>query len=169
MLSFDIGALQDHAAHVDGFLADDDGVWEAGDPTPASAVHATGRLSPAGSGRYYWSGRIEGTVEGACRRCLTTLSAPVREDVHFIFAETEDAEAEDPDVFALPAGSHQVDLRPAIREQWLLSAPRFVLCRDDCKGLCAQCGADLNTARCTCQAEVDSRWDALRKLRGEAR
>jgi uncharacterized protein len=169
MLCFDIGALQDHAAHVDGFLAVDDGVWEEGDPTPASAVHATGRLSPAGSGRYYWSGRVEGTVEGACRRCLITLSAPVREDVHFIFAETEDAEAEDPDVFPLPAGSHQVDLRPAIREQWLLSAPRFVLCRDDCKGLCAQCGADLNTAPCTCQAEVDSRWDALRKLRGEAR
>src|SRR5687767_14773994 len=128
MLSFDIGALQDRAARVDGFLAEDDTVWQEGDPKPASAVHVTGRLSPAGSGRYYWSGRIEGTVEGACRRCLTPLSAPVREDVHFLFAETDDAETEDPDVFALPAGSSQVDLRLAIREQWLLSAPSFALC-----------------------------------------
>ena len=169
MLSFDIGALQEHAARVDGFLAHDDPVWQDADPKPARAVHATGRLSQAGSGRYYWSGRIEGTVAGACRRCLTPLSAPVREDVHFVFAETEDAEVDDPDVFALPAGAHHVDLRPAIREQWLLSAPAFALCRDDCKGLCARCGADVNTAPCMCEAEVDSRWDALRKLRGEAR
>ena len=169
MLSFDIGALQDHAARVDGFLAEDNAVWQDGDPKPAGAVHATGRLSPAGSGQYYWKGRIEGTVAGACRRCLTTLSAPVREDVHFIFAETDDAEAEDPDIFPLPPGAHQVDLRPAIREQWLLSAPRFALCRDDCKGLCARCGADLNAGQCACEAEVDSRWDALRKIRGEAR
>jgi uncharacterized protein len=169
MLSFDIGSLQEHAARVDGFLAEDDAVWQEGDPKPASPIHVTGRLSKAGSGRYYWSGRIEGAVEGSCRRCLTTLSAPVREEVHFIFAETDDAEADDPDVFALPAGAHQIDLRPAIREQWLLSAPTFALCRDDCKGLCPRCGADLNVVPCTCEAETDSRWDALRKLRGEAR
>ena len=169
MLSFDIGALQEHAARVDGFLGQDDAVWQEGDPLPASPVHATGRLSSAGSGRYYWSGRIEGSVAGSCRRCLTAISAPVQENVHFIFAETDDAEAEDPDVFALPAGTHEVDLRPAIREQWLLSATPFALCRDDCKGLCARCGADLNSAPCACEAEVDSRWEALRKLRGEAR
>jgi len=169
MLSFDIGALQEQAARVDGFLSRDDAVWQEGDPRPETAVHATGRLSSAGSGRYYWSGRIEGVVEGACRRCLTGLSAPVREDVHFIFVETDDAEAEDPDVFALPASAHSVDLRPAIREQWLLSAPTFALCREDCKGLCPKCGADLNTADCTCEPEVDSRWEALRNLRGEAR
>jgi uncharacterized protein len=169
MLSFDMGTLQDHAARVNGFLAVDDAVWQTGDPTPASPIHATGRLSKAGAGRYYWSGRLEGTATGACRRCLTPLSAPVREDVHFIFAETDDAEAEDPDVFALPAGARQLDLRPAIREQWLLSAPSFALCREDCKGLCVRCGADLNAASCTCEPEVDSRWDALRKLRGEAR
>lgn len=169
MLSFDIGALQEHAARIDGALSKDDAVWQEGDPRPESAVHATGRLSSAGSGRYYWSGRIEGVVEGACRRCLTSLTAPVSEEVHFIFAETDDAEAEDPDVFALPAGARQVDLRPAIREQWLLSAPTFALCREDCKGLCAGCGADLNMASCTCAPGVDSRWEALRKLRGEAR
>ena len=169
MLSFDIGALQEHAARVDGFLAEDDAVWQEGDPRPASPVHATGRLSAAGAGRYYWSGHIEGTVAGSCRRCLTPVSAPVGEDVHFIFAETDDAEAEDPDVFALPAGARQVDLRPAIREQWLLSAPLFALCRPDCKGLCARCGADLNVGPCSCEAELDRRWDALRKLRGEAR
>jgi uncharacterized protein len=169
MLSFDIGALQDHAARVDGFLSEADPVWREGDPIPASPVHATGRLSSAGSGRYYWSGRIEGTVAGTCRRCLTATSAPVREDVHFIFVETDDAEAEDPDVFALPPGAHEVDLRAAIREQWLLSATPFAVCREDCKGLCPRCGADLNSSSCACEPEVDSRWETLRKLRGEAR
>jgi uncharacterized protein len=167
MLSFDIGALQENAARVDGFITEDDVLWREGDPRPASPVHATGRLSRAGPGRYYWSGRIEGTVAGACRRCLRSLSAPVHEEVHFIFAETDDAEADDPDVFALPAGAHQIDLRPAIREQWLLSAPSFALCREDCKGLCPRCGADLNAGACTCEPEADSRWVALRKLRGQ--
>ena len=169
MLSFDIGGLEEHAARVDGLLAIDDAVWQDGDPRPASPVHASGRLSRAGAGRFYWSGLIEGTVAGSCRRCVTILTAPVREDVHFIFAETDDAEAEDPDVFALPAGARQIDLRPAIREQWLLSAPPFALCREDCKGLCARCGADLNAGACSCEPDVDSRWDALRKLRGQAR
>src|SRR5688572_14794050 len=169
MLSFDIGALQEQAARVDGFLSRDDAVWQEGDPRPETAVHATGRLSSAGSGRYYWTGLIEGVAEGACRRCFTGLSAPVPEDVHFTFAEPDDPEAEIPDVCALPPTACSVDLRLAIREQWLLSASTFAMCREDCKGLCPKSGADLNTADCTCEPEVDSRWEALRNLRGEAR
>jgi uncharacterized protein len=169
MLSFDIGGLQDAAARVDGLLSRDDAVWEEGDPMPASDIHATGRLSKAGSGRYYWSGRIEGQAAGACRRCLTTISAPVKEEVHFIFVEADDEDADDPDVFTLPAGAHHVDLRPAIREQWLLSAPLFAVCREDCKGLCPRCGVDVNEGPCSCgESEIDSRWAALRNVRDDA-
>jgi uncharacterized protein len=53
-----------------------------------------------------------------------------------------------------------------VREQWLLAVPTFLLCRDDCKGLCPTCGVDLNAGECQCppQITVDSRWDALRAV-----
>ena len=52
---------------------------------------------------------------------------------------------------------------------WLLVAPAFVLCREDCKGLCANCGADLNAGACACPPATDSRWDALRAARPDSR
>jgi uncharacterized protein len=168
MLSFDIRSIESHAAQVDGWLAPDDPVWEDDDALPAAAVHAIGRLSTAGAGRYYWSGRVEGQATVQCRRCLTVVAAPVAEDVHVFFSVLDDDAADDPDVFTLPARAAEIDLRPAIREQWLLAAPAYALCREDCKGLCPRCGADLNGGACDCPPETDSRWGALRQLRSDA-
>jgi uncharacterized protein len=165
MLSYDLRELERNAASVDGRLAADDPVWEDGDARPASPIHATGRLSKAGPGRYYWSGHIEGTAPHACRRCLTDVALELREDVHLLFAEEGDEIAEDPDSYRLPPRAITIDLRDAVREQWLLAVPEFALCRADCKGLCPRCGADWNAGPCTCPPETDSRWDALRKVR----
>jgi uncharacterized protein len=166
MLSYDIRDLEQQAAVVDGWLAPDDPVWLEGDPLPATPVHAMGRLSQAGPGRFYWSGRIEGTANLACRRCLTPVTATVADDVHMLFVEDDDDVADDPDTFRLPPRARVVDVRPAIREQWLLSAPSFAVCREDCAGLCPTCGADLNAGSCGCSpTETDSRWEVLRNLR----
>ena len=57
-------------------------------------------------------------------------------------------------------------LADAVCEQVSLWLPVRELCREDCKGLCPQCGANLNEERCDCQEDfADSRWDALRKLK----
>jgi uncharacterized protein len=42
-----------------------------------------------------------------------------------------------------------------------------ILCRDDCKGLCPQCGVNRNHKSCECGGTSDPRWDALRKLKNE--
>ena len=60
MLSFDLRSLESKAVQVDDYLDPDDPVWKEGDPRPAEPVHVTGRLSPAGAGRFYWHGRLEG-------------------------------------------------------------------------------------------------------------
>jgi uncharacterized protein len=168
MLSIDIRSLESHAATVDGTLASDDGVWEEDDARPRDGVRMTGRLSRAGGDRYYFSGRISGTLEMPCRRCLKTASVEVREEVHLLFAEAGAEGADDPDVFVLAPNARELDLRPAAREQWLLAAPTFVECSEQCRGLCTQCGADLNEAPCDCPPVTDSRWDALRALRERA-
>jgi uncharacterized protein len=168
MLSFDIRSLVAHAAIVDDLLPADDPVWAAGDLRPETAVRVTGRLSAAGTGgeRFYWHGRIDGDVVLECSRCLAEAHAHVSDEAHLIFAERGDENTEDPDVYQLDPNAVELDLRPAIREEWLLAAPSYALCREDCKGLCQRCGADLNAGPHECASEaVDPRWDALRKLK----
>ena len=166
MLSFDIRSLEAHAASVDDELPGDDPVWAPGDLKPVSAVHVTGRLSAAGAGRFYWHGRIEGDVVLECSRCLAEAHARVSDEAHLIFAERGDEDTDDPDVFQFDPAELDLDLRPAIREEWLLAAPGYALCREDCKGLCPQCGADLNAGPHECASDAsDPRWDVLRKLK----
>jgi uncharacterized protein len=163
MLSFDLRSLEAQAATVDDELKADDPVWQEGDPKPDTAVRVTGRLSATGTGQFYWHGRISGDITTDCRRCLTEAHAHVEDESHIIYAEEDETTADDPDVYLVEGGADDLDLRPAIREEWLLAQPRFVLCRDDCKGLCPRCGADLNAGPCDCPPQADSRWDSLRK------
>ncbi len=167
MLSFDIRSLETQAVVVNEQLPASDAIWEETDPKPATAVHVTGRLSSAGPGRFYWHGRIEGDVALECSRCLTETTAHVSDEAHVIFAESGDDETDDPDVYRLDPKDRELDLRPAIREEWILAAPSYALCRDDCKGLCPRCGTDRNSGACQCdEKSADPRWDALRKLDG---
>ena len=167
MLSFDIRTLESTPERVDAELAPDDPVWEEGDLRPADGVHVTGRVSSAGSGRFYFSGHLDGKAGVECRRCLTDVQVPVDADVNIIFAEAGDDEIDDPDVYTIDATAVELDLRPAVREEWLLSVPAFALCREDCGGLCPVCGADLNEDPAHTHAAADPRWNALRGLVGE--
>jgi uncharacterized protein len=99
---------------------------------------------------------------------LTDVTAAAADDVHLLFVEADTEGADDPDVYVVDPRSIELDLRPAVREQWLLAVPAFVQCRDDCKGLCPTCGTDLNAGECDCAPAIDSRWDALRKVRGQS-
>jgi uncharacterized protein len=60
----------------------------------------------------------------------------------------------------------QVDLSPLVREQIILALPTRPLCRDNCKGLCASCGINLNTQACSCTVSGgDPRLAVLRTLK----
>lgn len=163
MLSFDRTSVENKAARVDGKLASTDPVWLDGDARPVGDLVVTGRLSSAGDDRFYFSGRMTGTAQADCRRCLTPATATVDEELHLLFADGGDEETDDSDVYVLEPRATTVDLRPALREEWLLVVPALLLCREDCKGLCPRCGADLNQGACSCPPEVDPRWDALRR------
>ena len=164
MLSFDIRSVEAKAVQVDAELSPTDSVWQQGDPVPARPLRVTGRLSAAGGGRFYWHGRLAGDITLPCRRCLADATVHVQDEAHVIFAEAGSDESEDPDVYVLDERSNQIDLRPVVREQWMLNAPAFAECRTDCKGLCPTCGKDLNEGPCDCSQSRDSRWDALRRV-----
>src|SRR5690349_11246284 len=120
MLSFDIRSLESHAASVDGRLDPDDSVWEDGDVRPTEPLRVTGRLSAAGPSRFYFSGRVQGKTEIPCRRCLKEVVVGIDEEAHFIFSSEGEDAADDPDVYEFDPTAAELDLRPAVRETWLL-------------------------------------------------
>jgi uncharacterized protein len=93
---------------------------------------------------------------------------PVETNVEALFTQEPDA-LDDPDCYPLPPDAREVDLTPAVREKMILAAPRYVVCRDDCRGLCPRCGHDLNAGPCGCPPATDLRWQALASLKGKLR
>ena len=78
--------------------------------------------------------------------------------------EEEELEAQELGLVEVEGGGF--DSRPLVVEQVELSLPMKPLCREDCAGLCAQCGQDWNEGRCSCvQVRVDPRWAALAMLK----
>lgn len=57
--------------------------------------------------------------------------------------------------------TESVDLTDDIREAIILAFPSYPICDTECKGLCPQCGANLNKSACLCKPPVDDRWAAL--------
>lgn len=117
----------------------------------------------------YLEGRASGEVEQQCSRCLRQITSPVTTD----FAEQYYAtigvvsgeELPEAPLDAKTIGSDfRVDLAPLLREELILAMPQAPLCRPDCKGLCAECGRDLNEEPHEHERGVDDRWAALRDL-----
>ena len=78
--------------------------------------------------------------------------------------EEDQLEAQELGLVEVEGGSFES--RPLVVEQVELSLPMKPLCREDCQGLCPQCGQDLNEGRCGCVRErVDPRWAALAMLK----
>jgi len=128
-------------------------------------VAVSGQVSAAGPGAYYWQGRLETGVTLACRRCLAPVHRPVGADIGLLFTEDQSA-ADDPSVVVITPRSRTLDLAPALREELIFAVPEFVLCREDCRGLCPRCGADLNQGPCGCGPEApDPRWAGLAELK----
>ena len=138
---------------------DDEWLTDLGAPL-AGPVRVAGRVQATGEGRYYWHGSVRAAVRAECRRCLAPVTVPLAAEIGALFSRDVEA-LDDPDVYPVPRDATRVDLRPAVREELLLAAPRYVVCREDCRGLCPRCGADLNAGPCGCGPAVDPRWQTL--------
>jgi DUF177 domain-containing protein len=163
MLRIDLRAVDERPVDVAGTIAADDPIFAETGLSLLAPVEITGRIVRAGPGRVYWRGRIRTAVGGECRRCLAPVRAEVDNEVDLLFVEG--ADAEDPSEYAMPEGAQSLDLREPVREELVLVAPAWVLCREDCAGLCPQCGRDLNSGACECRPTADPRWAALEGLK----
>jgi DUF177 domain-containing protein len=120
--------------------------------------------------RYAVKARIAGEIRAECHRCLEQFTMPVDALIDLVIQLGEQGErpedVEEEDFVVIPAtGEARYDLFPRVREELILDMPIKLLCREDCKGLCSKCGADLNNGACGCPEEpVDRRWGPLRNL-----
>jgi len=152
------------AVTTQGELKQDDPALEGLDVTLREPVTVGGRLQAIGEERFYWQGTARTVVQGECRRCLTPVVTPLDLQIGALF--TQDAEAlDDPDSYAVAPDATEIDVSPAIREELLLAAPRYAVCREECKGLCPQCGKDLNAGPCGCAPATEARWQPLKALK----
>ena len=69
------------------------------------------------------------------------------------------------DLDVYPYTGDVIDLEPLVREQFVLAVPYAPLCKDDCRGLCPQCGVDRNVTACECEKPIDPRFAALQGLK----
>ncbi|MBI3595762.1 MAG: DUF177 domain-containing protein [Nitrospirae bacterium] len=126
-----------------------------------SSVHVRARLVLTDQSVYV-SGEAQAHAKPQCVRCLEALSYPVHSSFEMTVVPKESKTGR------LPGEWHElgekeldeyfysgdiIDLADLVREQVLLSLPTYPLCRPGCRGLCPQCGVDLNRMACRCAVE----------------
>ncbi|WP_164019392.1 YceD family protein [Pyxidicoccus trucidator] len=143
------------------------------------------------SGGVLLEGQFTANVTSQCKRCLTDveLKVPVAftlnlvpkslvrgddylKDDESVMEKKERSQGEVGGSFELEDADQEVfdgkviNLDPIVREQLLLALPMGTVCREDCKGLCPQCGINRNEAKCTCETKpVDPRMAPLKNIK----
>lgn len=141
------------------------------DAGPPAHVRGTLRLTRTDQG-VWASGPIAASVDNVCSRCLTPFASWVEVQVDDVFLPSIDIttgarlrheDTGEADVHSID-GKHVLDLSDALRQYRLAAAPLAPVCREDCKGICPECGSDLNASACSCEQYQDQRWAQLREL-----
>ncbi len=135
------------------------------------AVECRGKIRPMAES-YLLQAELSFQQKLRCMRCLTPVTVPFSSRVDLILevggeeSPSQERELEQNDLGLLRLEDGVLDTRPILTEQVQLSIPMKPLCKEDCAGLCAECGADLNAGPCECGVATDPRWQALAALKG---
>lgn len=135
------------------------------DPTLTGDVFRLGE-------KIHLAGTVTADIEVDCTRCLEPVARHLEVGFEDIFVDSKHEkladEAEIP-VEALDEAlvtENEIDLADVVREQVLLALPEQIFCREDCQGLCPECGENRNLIDCNCgDNQIDPRWAALKDFR----
>ena len=122
-----------------------------------------GSLVPSGTG-FVLKGALEGGLRIPCNRCLEPVTCSYESEfTHYYSTSQEDAEEEGVGITAMDGD--EINIEPILGEELVIALPTYVLCGVSCRGLCVQCGVNLNLEDCSCEAPMDPRWDKLKALK----
>ena len=106
------------------------------------------------SGSIKVTGHVDAAVSTRCARCLKPLELPLSIDMEETVGEE-----------GVTLEGTVLDVDNIVKNNILVELPIRFLCKEDCKGICSQCGADLNITECSCSHEqIDERFAVLKKL-----
>lgn len=119
-------------------------------------------------------GQLATSLELNCARCLEPIVQDVKRQFDLLYrpvgadAGREEMSVTDAEAEISYYQGEGIALEDVLREQVLLAVPVKAICREDCKGLCPQCGKNLNQEQCSCSVEQEEpRWAALKEIRGK--
>jgi uncharacterized protein len=117
-------------------------------------------------------GDVKADVQFDCDRCLAPTAIPVAQSFDLLYVPAakpgagDEKELGDDDLSIAFYQGEVIDVDELVREQVELALPMARVCDEQCRGLCPECGANLNQAECACAVEeADLRWAALRNLK----
>jgi uncharacterized protein len=110
------------------------------------------------------SGTVSGVAVGECIRCLEEVRLPLETSIAELFSYPENRVAEDDDEDVRLVEEDLINLEPALRDAVVLALPFQPVCRDDCPGLCSECGARLADDPGHQHEIADPRWAALQGI-----
>lgn len=166
MPTLSLAAVSHEEVDVRDEVAPDDPLWDGTGLTLREPLRVELRAQSVGEGILV-RGQLSTGLLLECRRCLKEVPTEVDIHVDLLYEPLEGEEADElgGEIYPIPPKASDLDLGPALREQLLLQVPDFVVCEEACRGLCPQCGTNLNEAKCACVPEArESPWDALKKL-----
>ncbi|WP_243371282.1 DUF177 domain-containing protein [Geotalea sp. SG265] len=117
------------------------------------------------------AGRVETLVKVPCARCLTNFQVTIDSSFTVFYTKSvepldEEVELAEEDLISKSYEGEEIDFAPEVAEQVILEIPFKPLCREDCKGLCSNCGANLNDTACSCdRSEGSFKFNALKGLK----
>jgi uncharacterized protein len=121
--------------------------------------------------QFHLVGRVQSTLGLACGRCLEEIAMPVDLPFDLLYLPhlenvgEGEVEVEDDDLTTAYYRDEEIDLGQLVLEQLYLAVPMKPLCAESCKGLCPECGTNLNTSTCSCVRRwTDPRLEGLRSL-----
>jgi uncharacterized protein len=110
------------------------------------------------------SGQVTASAVGQCVRCLDETRHEVVVDVLQLYSYPGQVPVDDEDDETEPLEGDLIDLEPVVRDAVVLALPFQPVCREDCPGLCSECGARLADDPGHQHVQVDPRWAALQSL-----
>ena len=114
------------------------------------------------AGALVLNGTARSELELVCDRCGKEFSREKVVALDMLLADELEQEDSEDEIFLLDG--NELDLDELVTTAFVLAMDTKNLCSEDCKGLCAKCGADLNLGPCGCRPEVDPRLAALAQL-----
>lgn len=120
-----------------------------------------GRVTNKGEGIFEVDGTYQTRLKLNCSRCLTPFELPVCGEIHALYGSSAEEDA-DGELTVRSFSGEEIELDELLLSEINFALPMQPLCREDCRGLCPECGTNLNNGACTCAKEtIDPRWEKL--------